>query len=286
MVLGGKVAADYREIAEGNMTRIEAGDLSLINVIRANAASNAPVQQLSREALVNAPGAHDYAAEAVAGLPQPAPFVEAAAGGALVAGADMFGGPVLSVVELETLRDGAIRRLEALHAVQMRQLELASEQHKRGHAARMEAIADDRAARFAVLDVERDEAEARRTQRRTQSRLDAEAGLQQAAVIVQSNAAVGLITVKDVAREMGRAISKQQCVAAGVRAKSAFVRAFPGRPIVAVKEDNYLVNAYPTEGRAVIQRCVLEELSRGITVGGLDRFVIRQAADEAESGTE
>ena len=48
MILGGKVAADFRIIVEGTFTRVMAGDQSLIEVINANAASQAPVQQALR----------------------------------------------------------------------------------------------------------------------------------------------------------------------------------------------------------------------------------------------
>jgi hypothetical protein len=55
MILGGKVAADFREIVEGTFTRVMAGDQSLIEVINANAASQAPVQQAFRAALEQEP---------------------------------------------------------------------------------------------------------------------------------------------------------------------------------------------------------------------------------------
>jgi len=42
MILGGKVAAEYREIVESVFTRYTAGDTSLIEEVRANAASDAP----------------------------------------------------------------------------------------------------------------------------------------------------------------------------------------------------------------------------------------------------
>lgn len=51
MLLGGKVAAEFRAIVEGVFTRYTAGDTSLIEEIHANAASDAPVQQLCRNAL-------------------------------------------------------------------------------------------------------------------------------------------------------------------------------------------------------------------------------------------
>ena len=55
MILGGKVAADFREIVEGTFTRVMAGDQSLIEVINANAASQGPVQQAYRAALEQEP---------------------------------------------------------------------------------------------------------------------------------------------------------------------------------------------------------------------------------------
>lgn len=55
MILGGKVAAEFREIIEGTFTRVMAGDQSLIEVINANAASQAPVQQAYRAALAQEP---------------------------------------------------------------------------------------------------------------------------------------------------------------------------------------------------------------------------------------
>jgi hypothetical protein len=45
MILGGKVAAEYQAIAEGIFTRYTAGDASLLEEIRANAASNARLTQ-------------------------------------------------------------------------------------------------------------------------------------------------------------------------------------------------------------------------------------------------
>lgn len=57
MILGGKVAAEFREIVESTFTRVMAGDQSLIEVINANAASTAPVQQAFREALAQEPAA-------------------------------------------------------------------------------------------------------------------------------------------------------------------------------------------------------------------------------------
>jgi hypothetical protein len=55
MILGGKVAAEFREIVESTFTRVMAGDQSLIEVINANAASAAPVQQAFRAALAQEP---------------------------------------------------------------------------------------------------------------------------------------------------------------------------------------------------------------------------------------
>jgi hypothetical protein len=53
MILGGKVAAEFRKIVEGTFTRVMAGDQSLIEVINANAASDAPLQQAYRAALTH-----------------------------------------------------------------------------------------------------------------------------------------------------------------------------------------------------------------------------------------
>ncbi len=55
MILGGKVAAEFRAIVEGTFTRVMAGDQSLIKVINANAASQAPVQHAYRAALEQEP---------------------------------------------------------------------------------------------------------------------------------------------------------------------------------------------------------------------------------------
>lgn len=55
MIMGGKVAAEYRETIEGTFTRVMAGDQSLIEVINANAASDAPMQQAFRAALAQEP---------------------------------------------------------------------------------------------------------------------------------------------------------------------------------------------------------------------------------------
>jgi hypothetical protein len=55
MILGGKVAAEFRALVEGVFTRVMAGDQSLIEVINANAASNAPINQIYHEALAQEP---------------------------------------------------------------------------------------------------------------------------------------------------------------------------------------------------------------------------------------
>ncbi len=55
MILGGKVASEFREIVEGTFTRVMAGDTSLIEVINANAVSQEPVQQAFRQALAQEP---------------------------------------------------------------------------------------------------------------------------------------------------------------------------------------------------------------------------------------
>ena len=51
LILGGKVAAEFRRVVERTFTRVMAGDTSLIDVIQANAASNAPLQQAYRDSL-------------------------------------------------------------------------------------------------------------------------------------------------------------------------------------------------------------------------------------------
>eukprot|EP00291_Cryptomonas_curvata_P026340 CAMPEP_0172175368 /NCGR_PEP_ID=MMETSP1050-20130122/14187_1 /TAXON_ID=233186 /ORGANISM="Cryptomonas curvata, Strain CCAP979/52" /LENGTH=362 /DNA_ID=CAMNT_0012847459 /DNA_START=383 /DNA_END=1472 /DNA_ORIENTATION=- len=51
MILGGKVAAEFRRVVEQTFTRVLAGDLSLIDVIQANNASSAPLQQAYRNSL-------------------------------------------------------------------------------------------------------------------------------------------------------------------------------------------------------------------------------------------
>lgn len=55
MILGGKVAAEFREIVEGTFSRVMAGDQSLIEVINANAASDAPIHSAYRSAIVAEP---------------------------------------------------------------------------------------------------------------------------------------------------------------------------------------------------------------------------------------
>jgi len=55
MILGGKIAAEFREIVEGTFTRVMAGDQSLIEVINENAVSQDPVHQAYRAALAQEP---------------------------------------------------------------------------------------------------------------------------------------------------------------------------------------------------------------------------------------
>ena len=55
MILGGKVAANFRTEVEGTFTRVMAGDTSLIQEIRDNAVSTSPVHQVFRQALVEEP---------------------------------------------------------------------------------------------------------------------------------------------------------------------------------------------------------------------------------------
>jgi hypothetical protein len=55
LMLGSKVAADFRQIVEGTFTRYMAGDLSMVEEIRTNAASSAPVHQAYRQALEQEP---------------------------------------------------------------------------------------------------------------------------------------------------------------------------------------------------------------------------------------
>ena len=53
--LDNKVAAEFREIVEGIFTRYMAGDTGMIEEIRANAASDAPIHQAYRQALAQEP---------------------------------------------------------------------------------------------------------------------------------------------------------------------------------------------------------------------------------------
>jgi hypothetical protein len=55
MILGGKVAAEFRAVVEGVFTRVMAGDQTMIQAINANAASDAPVHQIYRQALAQEP---------------------------------------------------------------------------------------------------------------------------------------------------------------------------------------------------------------------------------------
>jgi hypothetical protein len=55
LLLGGKVAAEFRKIVEETFRRVMGGDRSLIQVIEANAASNAPMQQAYRASLAAEP---------------------------------------------------------------------------------------------------------------------------------------------------------------------------------------------------------------------------------------
>jgi hypothetical protein len=66
MILGGKVATEYRALVETTFTRVMAGDRSLIKVIEANAESKAPMQQACREALVHDPLPGDHALDEMA----------------------------------------------------------------------------------------------------------------------------------------------------------------------------------------------------------------------------
>ena len=54
-ILPGKIAIEYRAMATNTITRVMAGDRSLIKVIEANAESTAPLQQASRAALAHEP---------------------------------------------------------------------------------------------------------------------------------------------------------------------------------------------------------------------------------------
>ena len=55
MILGGKVAAEFRHIVEGVFTRYMAGDRTMVEEIRANAVSDAPIHQAYRQALAQEP---------------------------------------------------------------------------------------------------------------------------------------------------------------------------------------------------------------------------------------
>ena len=57
LLLGGKVAGKFRELLSDTFRRVEAGDKTLIQVIEANAASSAPVQQAYRASLAEEPAA-------------------------------------------------------------------------------------------------------------------------------------------------------------------------------------------------------------------------------------
>ena len=50
-LLGGKIGAEYRRLAETTLTRLVAGDETMIGEIAQNAGSDAPMQTLAREAL-------------------------------------------------------------------------------------------------------------------------------------------------------------------------------------------------------------------------------------------
>jgi hypothetical protein len=55
MILGGKVAAEFRAIVEGVFTRYIGGDRSMIEEINAHAVSDAPIHQAYRQALAQEP---------------------------------------------------------------------------------------------------------------------------------------------------------------------------------------------------------------------------------------
>jgi hypothetical protein len=55
MILGGRVAADFRQIVEGVFTRYISGDRTMLEEIRANAVSTAPIHQAYRQALAQEP---------------------------------------------------------------------------------------------------------------------------------------------------------------------------------------------------------------------------------------
>jgi hypothetical protein len=55
MILGGRVAAEFRMIVEGVFTRYMAGDRTMLEEIRSNSASSAPIHQAYRQALAQEP---------------------------------------------------------------------------------------------------------------------------------------------------------------------------------------------------------------------------------------
>ena len=55
MILGGNVAAEFRQIVEGVFSRYISGDLSMIQEIQAHAVSDAPIHQAYRQALAQEP---------------------------------------------------------------------------------------------------------------------------------------------------------------------------------------------------------------------------------------
>ncbi len=55
LILDNKVAAEFRQIVEGVFTRFQSGDLTMIEEIRSNAASSAPIHQAYRQALAQEP---------------------------------------------------------------------------------------------------------------------------------------------------------------------------------------------------------------------------------------
>ena len=55
VILGGKVATEFRQIVLGVFTRYMAGDRSMLEEIRANAVSDAPIHQAYRQALAQEP---------------------------------------------------------------------------------------------------------------------------------------------------------------------------------------------------------------------------------------
>ena len=54
-MLGTKVAAEFRRLLEGTSTRVMAGDTSLIEVIQANTAFDAPIHQAYHQGLEQEP---------------------------------------------------------------------------------------------------------------------------------------------------------------------------------------------------------------------------------------